>query len=214
MKSDTQTVDESVRDVITEAEVRDLPAGARLLIREGALITPSAQDAIRARGIEIRYRGSRYAAGKQRLIAIGADHGGYEMKEELKNLLAELGYRYRDLGTYSTDAVDYPDFAHNVARAVAGGECDLGIVIDGAGIGSCMTANKVPGVRAAMCYDEATARNSREHNYANVLTLGGRMIQFDRMREIVQTWLATPEGEERHGKRVAKITAIERQYLR
>jgi ribose 5-phosphate isomerase B len=214
MKSDPLTVDESVKDVITEAEVRDLPAGARLLIREGALITPSAQDSIRARGIEIRYRGGRVSAGKLRLIAIGADHGGYEMKEELKNLLAELGYRYRDFGTYSTAAVDYPDFAHNVARAVAGGECDLGIVIDGAGIGSCMTANKVPGVRAAMCYDVATARNSREHNYANVLTLGGRMIQFDRMREIVQTWLATPEGEERHGKRVAKITSIERQYLR
>jgi len=214
MKSDPLTRDESVRDVITEAEVRDLPAGARLLIREGALITPSAQDSIRALGIEIRYRSGRKSAGKPRLIAIGADHGGYEMKEELKNLLAELGYRYRDFGTYSTDAVDYPDFAHNVARAVAGGECDLGIVIDGAGIGSCMTANKVPGVRAAMCYDVATARNSREHNYANVLTLGGRMIQFDRMREIVQTWLATPEGEERHGKRVAKITSIERQYLR
>jgi ribose 5-phosphate isomerase B len=207
-------VDESIKDVITEADVRDVPIGGQLLIREGAIITPSAQDLIRARAIEIRYRAGRAAAGKQRLIAIGADHGGYEMKEELKRLLDELGYRYRDFGTFSADAVDYPDFAHNVARAVAGGSCDLGIVIDGAGIGSCMTANKVPGIRAAMCYDEATARNSREHNYANVLTLGGRMIPPDKMRDIVQTWLATPEGEERHGKRVAKITAIERQYLR
>jgi ribose 5-phosphate isomerase B len=207
-------VDESIKDVITEADVRDVPIGEQLLIREGAIITPSAQDLIRARAIEIRYRAGRAAAGKQRLIAIGADHGGYEMKEELKRLLDELSYRYRDFGTFSTDAVDYPDFAHNVARAVAGGSCDLGIVIDGAGIGSCMTANKVPGIRAAMCYDEATARNSREHNYANVLTLGGRMIPPDKMRDIVQTWLATPEGEERHGKRVAKITAIERQYLR
>jgi ribose 5-phosphate isomerase B len=185
-----------------------------LLIREGAIITPSAQDLIRAREIEIRYRPGRAAAGKQRLIAIGADHGGYEMKEDLRRLLDELGYRYRDFGTFSADAVDYPDYAHHVARAVAGGACDLGIIIDGAGIGSCMTANKVPGIRAAMCYDEGTARNSREHNYANVLTLGGRMIPPDKMRDIVQIWLATPEGEERHGRRVAKITAIERQYLR
>ncbi len=205
-------VDESIKDVITEADVRAVPVGEQLLIREGAIITPSAQDLIRAREIEIRYRGP--SAGKQRSIAIGADHGGYEMKEALKRLLDELGYRYRDFGTFSTDAVDYPDYAHNVARAVASGACDLGIVIDGAGIGSCMTANKVPGVRAAMCYDEATARNSREHNYANVLTLGGRMISPDKMGDIVQTWLATPEGEERHGKRVAKIMAIERQYLR
>jgi ribose 5-phosphate isomerase B len=212
--TEMRIVDESIKDVITEADVRDVPIGARLLIREGAIITPSAQDVLRARAIEIRYRTGRAAAGKQRLIAIGADHGGYEMKEELKRLLEEMGYRYRDFGTFSTDAVDYPDFAHKVARAVAGGACDLGIVIDGAGIGSCMAANKVPGIRAAMCYDEATARNSREHNYANVLTLGGRMIPPDKMRAIVQTWLATPEGEERHGKRVAKITAIERQYLR
>jgi ribose 5-phosphate isomerase B len=207
-------VDESIKDVITEADVRDVPIGEQLLIREGAIITPSAQDLIRARAIEISYRAGRAATGKQLMIAIGADHGGYEMKEDLKRLLDELGFRYRDFGTFSTDAVDYPDFAHHVARAVAGGACDLGIVIDGAGIGSCMTANKVPGIRAAMCYDEATARNSREHNYANVLTLGGRMIPSDKMRDIVQTWLATPEGEERHGKRVAKISAIERQYLR
>jgi ribose 5-phosphate isomerase B len=207
-------VDESVKDVITEADARDIPAGAKLLIREDAIITPAAQDLIRERQIEIRHRARRSATGKHRLIAIGSDHGGYEMKERLKNFLGELGYRHRDFGTFSEDAVDYPDFAHAVARAVANGACDLGIIVDGAGIGSCMTANKVPGVRAAMCYDEATARNSREHNYANVLTLGGRMISADRMREIVSAWLSTPEGEPRHGKRVAKIMAIEKQYLR
>ncbi len=208
------TVDEALKDVITEADLRDVPIGAHLLIREDAIITPAAQDLIRARGIEIRHRTRRNVAGKHRLIATGSDHGGYEMKEQLKKLLDELGYQYRDFGTFSSDAVDYPDFAHAVARAVACGSCEIGIIVDGAGIGSCMTANKVPGVRAAMCYDEATARNSREHNYANVLTLGGRMISLEKMREIVKTWLATPEGEERHGKRVAKIMAVERQYIR
>ncbi|MCI0661541.1 MAG: RpiB/LacA/LacB family sugar-phosphate isomerase [Acidobacteria bacterium] len=136
------------------------------------------------------------------------------MKKHLKRMLEELGFRYRDFGTFSTEAVDYPDIAHAVARAVADGICDLGIIIDGAGIGSCITANKVPGVRAALCYDAATARNSREHNYANVLTLGGRMITLEKMREVIETWLKTPEGETRHGKRVAKIMAIERQYMR
>lgn len=207
-------VDESVKDVITETDVRDVPGGAKLLIREDAIITPAAKDLIRERKIEIRHRARRSATGKHRLIAIGSDHGGYEMKEQLKKLLDELGYRHRDFGTFSEDAVDYPDLAHAVARAVADGACDLGIIVDGAGIGSCMTANKVPGVRAAMCYDEATARNSREHNYANVLTLGGRMISNEKMREIVNVWLSTPEGEQRHGRRVAKIMAIEKQYLR
>jgi ribose 5-phosphate isomerase B len=207
-------IDESTKDVITEADLRDVQAGALFLIREGAIITPAARDLIRERGIEIRHRSRRSGAGKRRLIAVGADHGGYEMKERLKDFLAELGYGHRDFGTFSEEAVDYPDFAHAVARAVADGACDLGIMVDGAGIGSCMTANKVPGVRAAMCYDEATASNSREHNYANVLTLGARMISMEKMREIVGVWLSTPEGASRHGKRVAKLIAVEKQYLR
>lgn len=207
-------IDESAKSVITEADVRDLPSEAKLLIRKGAIITPAAQDLIRERSIEIRHRTRRTASGNHRVIAIGSDHGGFEAKEKLKKLLDELGFKHRDFGTFSEEAVDYPDFAHAVARAVADGGCDLGIIVDGAGIGSCMTANKVPGVRAAMCYDAATARNSREHNYANVLTLGGRMLSSEQLREVVQTWLATPEGEARHGKRVAKIMAVERQYLR
>lgn len=206
--------DESAKSVITEADIRDLVAGAALLIREEAIVTPAAKDLIAERGIELRYKSRRLASGQHRVIALGADHGGFQTKERLKKLLGELGYTHRDFGTFSEDAVDYPDFAHAVARAVADGGCDLGIIIDGAGIGSCMTANKVPGVRAAMCYDAATARNSREHNYANVLTLGGKMLPADQISEVVQTWLATPEGEARHGKRVAKIMAVEKQYLR
>lgn len=207
-------MDESTKDVITEADLRGVQDGARFLIREDAIITPAARDLIRERGLEIRHRARRSGAGRRRLIAVGADHGGYEMKERLKDFLAELGHSHRDFGTFSEDAVDYPDFAHAVARAVADGACDLGVMVDGAGIGSCMTANKVPGVRAAMCYDAATASNSREHNYANVLTLGARMISMEKMREIVGVWLSTPEGAARHGKRVAKLIAVEKQYLR
>jgi ribose 5-phosphate isomerase B len=146
------------------------------------------------------------------MIAVGSDHGGFKMKEELKTLLAELGHRVHDYGTDSDAAVDYPDFAHAVARAVADKQADVGIIIDGAGVGSCMTANKVPGVRAAACYSVAVAKNSREHNDANVLTLGSKTINSAEMREIVRAWISTEISEDRHRKRVAKITAIERQY--
>src|SRR5438128_12413989 len=132
------------------------------------------------------------------------------MQEAIKDLLAELGYACQEVGTNSTEPVDYPDIAHAVALAVSRKTCDLGIMIDGAGIGSCMVANKVPGVRAAMCYDEASARNSREHNGANVLTLGGKMISDQKMRDIVRIWLSSALTEERHRRRVAKIDALGR----
>lgn len=147
-------------------------------------------------------------------IAIGADHGGFEMKESLKPFLAAQGYTVLDCGTHSRDSVDYPDQAYAVAKLVANGSATYGIIIDGAGIGSCMAANKVPGIRAAMCYNEATARNSREHNHANVLTLGAGMIDQPAAERIVSTWLATPVGEGRHARRVQKIMAIEKRYLR
>ncbi len=145
-------------------------------------------------------------------IAIGADHGGFPLKEVIARALAERGYAVRDCGTSGPEAVDYPDFAHAVARLVADGTCTAGIVIDGAGIGSCMAANKVPGVRAALCYDVSSARNSREHNHANVLTLGARLIGEGLAMEIVTTWLATAWGPGRHAARVDKITEIERRY--
>ena len=204
--------DESSKTVITETDVRGLPEGARLRVAESARLTPLAADIVRERRIELVRRTPRRGTRAERIVAVGADHGGYPLKEELKTFLAELGHRVRDFGTNSTDAVDYPDFAHAVARAVAEGSADLGIIIDGAGVGSCMTANKVPGVRAAACYDTKVARNSREHNDANVLTLGSGMIDSKQMREIVQVWLSTEITEERHKKRVAKIEAVERQY--
>src|SRR4029078_12403287 len=177
-----------------------------------AIITPLAADLARERNVRIER--VRRTAAARRKIAIGADHGGFEMKEKLKRVLSALGHEFQDFGAHSTDAVDYPDYAHLVARAVGGGNLHLGIMIDGAGIGSCMVANKVPGVRAAMCYDEASARNSREHNGANVLILGGKMIPDERMPNIVKTWLSTELTEDRHKRRVAMIDSVEREYLK
>ncbi|HMF55992.1 MAG TPA: ribose 5-phosphate isomerase B [Pyrinomonadaceae bacterium] len=204
--------DESSKMVITEDDVRGLEEGARLRVAEGARLTPLAADIVRERKIELVRRTSRRGSGKTKMVAVGADHGGFKMKEEMKAFLSELGHRVHDFGTNSEDAVDYPDFAHAVARAVADGNAEVGIIIDGAGVGSAMTANKVPGVRAAACYDTKVARNSREHNDANVLTLGSGIINSKQMREIVQIWLSTEISEERHRKRVAKIEAVERQY--
>jgi len=212
MNDEAVTRDESSKMVITEDDMRGLEDGARLRIAEGARLTPLAADIVRERRIEIVRRQSRRGSRQQKIIAVGADHGGFKMKEELKSFLGELGHSARDFGTHSTDAVDYPDFAHAVARAVAEREADLGIIVDGAGVGSAMTANKVPGVRAAACYSVRVAQNSREHNDANVLTLGSGTITSAEMREIVRAWLATEISEERHKKRVAKIEAVERQY--
>ena len=195
------------KTLISEDDIRNVPVGSTVRISAKALVTPLAADVARERHIRFERVA---AAGREirRKIAIGADHGGFEMKEALKAVLGELGCEYQDFGTHSTDPVDYPDFAHAVALAVSRKTCDLGIMIDGAGIGSCMAANKVPGVRAAMCYDESSARNSREHNGANVLTLGGKTISNEKMREIVQVWLSTNLTEERHRRRVAQIDAL------
>jgi ribose 5-phosphate isomerase B len=157
-------------------------------------------------------RSSSATSAPSDTVAIGADHGGFALKATLAKHLRDKGLGVTDCGTNGPEAVDYPDFAHVVARLVASGACASGIVIDGAGIGSAMAANKVPGVRAANAHDTSMARNAREHNYANVLTLGARMIGEGLALEIVDTFLATPWGAERHGARVAKITAIEQQY--
>jgi ribose 5-phosphate isomerase B len=148
-------------------------------------------------------------AGRARSIALGADHGGFRMKQALAAYLEDGGLAVDDCGTFSADAVDYPDYAAAVARKVAAGASEVGIIIDGAGIGSCMAANKIRGVRAAMCYDVSSARNSREHNHANVLTLGAGLIGESLARQIVDAWLETPWGSGRHAERVAKIDALE-----
>ena len=155
------------------------------------------------------------AAGGRKRVAIGADHGGYALKEVLKRFIAEeLDWEVHDCGTHSGEAVDYPDYAAAVGRAVASSECGRGIVVDAAGIGSTMAANKIPGVRCALCHDDATVRNAREHNDANVLTLGAKFVDASGMREIVETFLASACTEERHARRVKKIKAIEETYSR
>jgi ribose 5-phosphate isomerase B len=194
--------------VVTEADVRDAArAGRALAVAPGAVVTPAARDLAHSLGLSLAETGSGTAP--RPVVALGADHGGFPLKELLKVPLAEFGYGVLDLGTGNTDAVDYPDFAVAVARAVAQGRAWRGIMIDGAGIGSAMAANKVAGVRAALCYDLTTAQNAREHNDANVLTLGGTLIGTRLAVDIVRTFLATEFGGGRHAKRVDKINSLD-----
>jgi ribose 5-phosphate isomerase B len=150
-------------------------------------------------------------AGAERRVALGADHGGFALKETLKAFIVdELGWQVHDCGTWSTDAVDYPDFAAAVAREVAAGRCGRGLVVDAAGIGSTMAANKVPGARCALCHDDATAHNAREHNDANVMALGARVVNRGLAMRLTRIFLETPFGGGRHERRVQKIMALER----
>jgi ribose 5-phosphate isomerase B len=212
---------QAAQATVTEAEVLSVPYGGQLSVPPGARVTPLARDAALERNVSLVSRPgempapqSRSAARGKRTVALGADHGGYSLKEDLKGYVAELGYDVVDCGTKSTESVDYPDFAYAVAQLVSDGRAWRGIIVDGAGIGSCMAANKVPGVRAAMCYDHATAVNSREHNDANVLSLGGMLLGQSLARQIVKAWLETEFGGGRHARRVDKIMGIERRFLR
>lgn len=204
--------DESSKSLLTEIDLRGLEPGSKLRVAANAKFTSLAQDIINEKNIELVRKESRQNTTKVRSVAVGADHGGFKMKEQLKVFLTDLGVNVRDFGTNSEDAVDYPDFAHAVARSVSGKQVDVGIIIDGAGIGSAMTANKVPGVRAAACYSTALAKNSREHNGANVLTLGAGQNSFEDVKQIVEAFISTDISEERHKKRVGKIDSIDRSY--
>jgi len=204
----------SSRPVIDESVVNAIPEGGSLTLPPDALVTPLAQTAALTRHVKlIPASQAAYTTMEGQVVAIGADHGGFPLKEMLKTEL-QGKYVVVDCGTNSADSVDYPDFALAVAEQVASGRAWRGIMIDGAGIGSCMVANKVPGVRAALCYDNATAVNSREHNDANLLTLGAGLIGTALAKQIVETWLKTPFGGGRHAKRVDKIVAIEKKYGR
>ncbi len=203
------------RRFITGQDVQSLPEGAILDVPKGTIVTDIAREWIQKKRIRVvSEKPTGPLAPEKARVAIGSDHAGFDMKEDVKRLLSEQGISFMDFGTDSTESVDYPDFAHAVALAVAVGRAEIGIVVDGAGIGSAITANKVPGVRAAPCHDEATARNSREHNDANVMTLGSRMISNETMAKVVRTFLASEISEARHQNRVRKVVRIERKYSR
>jgi ribose 5-phosphate isomerase B len=202
------------RPIIAEAALQALPSGGSLDVPPRALVTPLARQLAFERRIRLDGPAGRNGSRDDRTVALGADHGGFKLKESLLRSLAELGYPTVDCGTLSAAPVDYPDYALAVAQLVANGRAWRGVMIDGAGIGSCMAANKVPGVRAAMCYDQATALNSREHNDANLLTLGAGLIGEHLARSILETFLTTPFAGGRHAGRVEKIQAIERRFYR
>lgn len=203
-----------MRQVIT---VQDVPLSGELRVIAGAIVTPSAREAIEQRNIrfiELEPGQAPGLAPPEKTVAIGADHGGFRLKEGLKDVLRSLDLEPRDAGVYEEKPADYPDIALKVAELVASGAARRGVLIDGAGIGSAMAANKVPGIRAALCYDRASARNSREHNDANVLTLGARLLTATQAEDVLRTWLQTPFAGGRHQARVDKIIEIERRYLK
>jgi len=173
-------------------------------------LRPSA-PAGRGASSEIPLSSATEKMGMVKRIAIGSDHGGFKLKSFLARRLASAGYFVSDVGTLSEEACDYPDFAERVARLVAAGDCDRGIMIDTFGTASAMAANKVRGVRASACWDAATARSSREHNNANVLALGGKAHSEALAAEIVEIWLATEFAGGRHWRRVNKVMEIERR---
>lgn len=221
------------RPILDAEMVRRLPGGSEHHVGSSTLVTPLARQVAMEKRITLKVSDEPAAApnvgdvpapgksgrhlgstGNSKVVALGADHGGYQLKDQIKKMLAsaEPSYTIIDCGTHTSDPVDYPDYAYAVARLVADGRAWRGIIIDGAGIGSCMAANKVPGVRAAMCYDQATAINSREHNNANVLTLGAGLIGPSLASQIVNTWLATQFGGGRHARRVDKIDQLDQRY--
>lgn len=206
---------------MAESLVKAAPRGSELVIPPGSRITPLAKELAFERGV--RFVTGRSAepsgAGPGRLaslrIAIASDHGGFALKSELVPLLREMGQRPVDLGPAVGDvSVDYPGFAAAVAREVSEGRADLGIAVDGAGIGSAMVACKFPGVLAANCWDERTARNAREHNHANVLTLGSGHLTLAQARAVVAAFLQTPVGPGRHERRASQTRAFEAANLR
>ena len=209
-----------MKEIVTADDVREVAPGGELSAGLGAVVTPWAQELAATRGVRIVRRAEPAppstgpAAEADRTIAVGGDHGGFPLKEQVKAHLTRLGYRVQDVGAFSTAPVDYPDIALAVARLVRDGKARLGVLVDGAGIGSAMAANKVRGVRAALCHEARAARNAREHNDANVLTLGSGYVDPDRMREVVEVFLTAQCTEDRHRRRVAKIAAIEEGSLK
>jgi ribose 5-phosphate isomerase B len=205
-------------DMITESDARTLAPGETVMLARGGQITPLAQDTLKERRVTV-VRDGRTApddrtlapAADIRRVAIASDHTGVALRRDVTAFLRSRGLAVDDLGTDGTEPVDYPDVAASVADLVARGDADGGIVIDGAGIGSAIAANKVKGVRAVMAPNQTIARYAREHNGANVLTLGATLVSPEEARAIVTTWLTTPMREPRYIARLAKIRDLERR---
>lgn len=206
--------------LITETEARQIETGSTVELEKGGLVTPLAWDTLRARRVTVVPFGSVDAnlpadlapVAEITRVAIGSDHTGVKLKAALIDHLRKQGRAVEDAGTLTDDPVDYPDIAGTVARAVARREVDAGIVIDGAGLGSAIAANKVRGVRAAMCTTPTLARYAREHNGANVLALGATLMDAALAREIVDVWLSTPMREARYIRRLLKIRRLEESF--
>ena len=203
-------------EIITESDARVLERGESVMLAKGGHVTPLAQDTLKERRVTLVHEGRASADDASlvpradiRTVAIASDHTGIKLRQALTAFLRGRGLSVQDLGTDGPDPVDYPDVAASVADAVARREADGGIVIDGAGIGSAIAANKVKGIRAAMATTETIARYAREHNGCNVLTLGATLVTVDEARAIVTTWLTTPLREPRYIARLAKIRALE-----
>ena len=203
-------------DIITEADARVLDIGSSVTLKPGGHVTPLAADTLKARRITV-LSGVAEASldglapvANIKSLAIGSDHSGVALKARLLDHLRQKGLSVLNVGTDRAEPVDYPDIAAQVGRLVARKEVDAAIVIDGAGLGSAIAANKIDGVRAAMCTDKTLARYSREHNGANVLALGATLISVDDAKAIVDTWIGSPMGEARYIRRLAKIRALEK----
>lgn len=220
------------RQLITEREIKEaIAAGSRRLdVAPDALVTPLARDFAGRHGVALEPstapalkpseadketgKEAIMSSGQKQVVAFGSDHGGFQLKALLMKQAESLGYSVLDLGTSTEEPCDYPDFAYAVAKAVASEEAWRGVMIDGAGIGSCVVANKVPGIRAACCHNEFVARNAREHNDTNVLTMGSRVTGIEVCKEIMKVWLKTLFAGGRHQARVNKMGDVERRYLK
>jgi ribose 5-phosphate isomerase B len=223
------------RNLVSESTIRELVAAGKksLAVSRDTIITPLAAEMAKVErislvtsqdsGTDSRPTDQTAALAvatatsqpiESKVVAFGSDHGGYQLKEQLKKHAESLGYKILDVGTNSEEACDYPDYAYAVALAVMEGRAWRGVMIDGAGIGSAVVANKVPGVRAACCHNEFVARNAREHNDTNVLTLGSRVVGSEVCKEILSIWLKSVFAGGRHGQRVNKIIDVEKKYLK